>query len=190
MLQKFTSRYWDGWISYSFTHARYKDPNAVNEELTVAGSQSVGSDWYYPSFHRFHVLNLALAIKPVNHFTISTRLGFASGAPKKEAGRITSYPVRLPDGSIIEKWKRAESYSDTFRTDFSLPLDMKFAFTTFDKKGKVKTEIYFAIENLLALVYTPKGNTDFNSYTGEEVEGSDAYEMPVPMPSFGFKWSY
>jgi hypothetical protein len=192
MLQKFTSRYWDGWISYSFTHARYRDPRGVDDVIAVAGSQSVGSGWYYPSFHRFHTLNLALAIKPVNHFTISTRLGFASGVPKKDVGQITGYPVQLQDGSIIEKWKRAEHYSDTSRTGFSLPFDVKFSFMTFDKKGKVKTEIYFAIENLLSLVYTPKGNTEFNSYTGKEEQGSDnaSYELPIPMPSFGFKWSY
>ncbi|MDR1932200.1 MAG: TonB-dependent receptor plug domain-containing protein [Spirochaetales bacterium] len=191
MLQKYSSRYWDGWLSYSFTHARYRDPDGVEEELHVAGNDSVGSRWYYPSFHRFHTLNLVLNLKPASHFNIATRLGFASGVPKKQVGPITSYPVELQDGSLIEKWKRSETYSDTARTGFSLPLDMKFSFFTFDKKGKVKAEIYFAIENLLALVYTPKGNADYDSYTGKEEEDSDsAYEIPIPLPSFGFKWSY
>ncbi|MDR1626978.1 MAG: hypothetical protein LBT33_10615 [Spirochaetia bacterium] len=191
MLQKFTSRWWDGWLSYSFTHARYKDPKAVDDPIAVGGNESVGPGWYYPSFHRFHTLNLALAFKPLTNFTIAARLGFASGAPKREVGEISSYPVLLGDGSVIEKWQRAEQYSDTSRTGFSLPFDLKFSLMGFDKKGKTKSEIYFAIENILALLYTPKSNKQFNHYTGKEEEGSDeAYELPIPMPSFGFKWSY
>jgi len=48
------------------------------------------------------------------------------------------------------------------------------------------------VENLLALVYSPKGNIGFNSYTGEvSTDSSSAsYGMPIPIPSFGFKVSY
>jgi hypothetical protein len=192
MLQKFTSRYWDGWVSYSFTHARYRNPQGVEADAVVGGEESAGDRWYYPSFHRFHTLNLVLNIKPVDHFNIAARLGFASGTPRREVDAITPYPVRLPDGSIIEKWKRAEVYSDTARTGFSVPLDLKFSFYGFNRAGKTRSEIYVAIENLLSLVYTPKSNTTFNSYTGKENEGSDDadYELPIPLISFGFKWSY
>jgi hypothetical protein len=192
MLQKFTSRFWDGWLSYSFTHARYRNPQGVEEDIGIAGNDSVGSRWHYPSFHRFHTLNMVINIKPVDHFNIAARLGFASGTPRKEAGVITPYPVQLPDGSIIEKWKRSEVYSDTARTGFSIPLDLKFSFYDFSRSGKTRSEIYVAIENLLSLVYTPKSNTTFNSYTGKENEGSDNadYELPIPLISFGFKWSY
>jgi hypothetical protein len=203
MLQKFTSRYWDGWISYSFNHARYKNPNGKNSGLSeddIEEGGASGGDWYFPPFHRFHTLNLVLNLKPVKHFNIATRLSFASGVPKSENGTIDVHPVLYyPDGVngtaspyIISKYKRTSRYSDTLRTTFSLPLDVKFSFYTFNKKGKVQSEIYFAIENLLALVYTAKKNSSFNSYTGKEVEGSNtaSYEMPIPMPSFGFKWSY
>jgi hypothetical protein len=190
MLQKISSRYWDGWISYSFTHARYRDPHGVENELNVSDNESVGSGWYYPSFHRFHTLNMVVNIKPAPFFTLSTRLGFASGAPQKKVGGITSYPVELADGSLVEKYKRTAVYSNAERGGFSLPLDMKASFYTFDKKGKIKSEIYFAVENLLALVYTPRGNGEVNEYTGEVREGSEEYELPIPMPSFGFKWSY
>jgi hypothetical protein len=204
MLQKFTSRWWDGWISYSFNYARYKNPGRSTEEDSsddedTEGS-SAGNGWFFPSFHRFHTLNLVANLKPVKHFNIATRLSFASGVPESGTGDISVYPVLYyPDGVggaaspyIISKYKRPSVYSDTLRTTFSLPLDVKFSFFTFDKKGKVQSEIYFAIENLLALVYTAKKNSSFNPYTGEENEGSDtaSYEMPIPMPSFGFKWSY
>jgi hypothetical protein len=193
ILQKFTSRYWDGWISYSFTHARYRDPqNKAKENVSVGGNYSAGSDWYYPSFHRFHTLNLVLNLKPVNNFNIATRLGFVSGPPAKETGLISQYPVVIDPGTprevILEKWKREEIYSDTKRGDFSLPLDIKFSFYRFDKKGKVQSEIYLAMENLLSLIYKPKGNSTVDSATGKEESGS--YEMPVPLLSFGFKWSY
>jgi hypothetical protein len=35
ILQKYESRYWDGWISYSFNYARYKDPATTGQESSV-----------------------------------------------------------------------------------------------------------------------------------------------------------
>jgi hypothetical protein len=198
MLQKMESRYWDGWLSYSFNHARYRDPHAQEGNGET--------HWYYPSFHRFHYLNLVLNIKPVKRFHIAARFGLASGRPASKAeDTITSYPVIVADEAgnpvldeggnplVIEKWKRGSSYSDDERIPWSIPLDLKFSFLTFDARGKVRQEIYLGIENLLALVYTPKSsNTSFNSYTGKVDQGSSTatYEMPIPMVSFGVKWSY
>jgi hypothetical protein len=202
MLQKFTSRWWDGWISYSFNYARYKNPgrSASRDDADDTEGSSAGRGWFFPSFHRFHILNLVLNLKPVNHFNIAARMSFATGVPQADVGDIEVYPVLYyPDGisgaappSIISKYKRASRYSDTLRTTFSMPLDLKFSFYSFDKKGKVKSEIYFAIENILSLLYTAKDNGSFNSYTGKEDAGSRnaSYELPLPMPSFGFKWSY
>ncbi|MCL1818182.1 MAG: TonB-dependent receptor plug domain-containing protein, partial [Spirochaetaceae bacterium] len=191
MLQKTSARFWEGWISYTFTHARYRNPHGAESELDIAGNDSVGSRWHYPSFHRFHTLNMILTAKPLKSFHITTRFGFASGVPKKEVSGITAYPVLRDDGTLIEKYKRREVYSDSLRGGFSLPLDIKFSLFRFNKKGKVTTEIYFAVENLLSLVYTPKGNKEYNEYTGKEEPGTDnVYEIPIPLPSFGFKWSY
>jgi hypothetical protein len=184
MLQKMEGRYWDGWISYTFTHARYRD--------------KVDEGWYYPSFHRFHYLNLILNIKPLSTFHITTRFGFASGRPKSETGAISSYPLLYPDpagGSgtvIVEKWRREETYSDSARTTFAIPWDIKFSIFRVKPQRKVRSEIYVSIENILSVVYTPGGNRSFNSATGEEEEGSGtaSYDLPIPMVSFGFKWSY
>jgi hypothetical protein len=192
ILRKFESRFWDGWLSYSFNHARYRDPQNTYAALGFAETETAGPNWYYPSFHRFHNLNLVFNIKPIRRINVAFRFGFASGAPKKKTGEITSYPVVLSGGAVIEKWKRTEEYSDTERSTFSIPLDIKFSLFLFDKKGKVRSEIYLGAENLLSLVYTSRGNTTFNSYTGQEDEGSRtaSYELPIPLVSLGLKWSY
>jgi hypothetical protein len=200
MLQKFDSRYWDGWLSYSFTHARYRDPNSQTALSLYYDGRDAGdtADWYYPSFHRFHNLNLVLNIKPLRQFNIAARLGLASGAPIDEVGEVTWYPVQLfdennnPTGTYIQKYKRASSYSDTKRSTWSIPLDLKFSWYLFDRRGKVQTEIYIGAENVLSLIYTSQGNTSFNSYTGQYNTGSSAsaYDIPIPMVSFGAKWSY
>jgi hypothetical protein len=188
MLQKLEARYWDGWISYSFNHARYRNParNAEDDD----------PDWYYPSFHRFHNLNLVLNIKPLRSFNVAVRFGFASGAPKSVVGEVTSYPVLVTDANgketVIEKWKRSSRYSDTERDGFALPLDIKCSFFKFNPQGKVQSEVYVAVEDALAFLKTRQSNTTFNSYTGQEDEGSTTanYQLPIPMISLGFKWSY
>jgi hypothetical protein len=190
MLQKLESRYIDGWLSYSFNYARYHDPHR-NADTGEPG------DWYFPSFHRFHNLNLVLNVKPVRQFNIALRLGFASGAPKSVVvGDIEWYPVAVLDEDknptgYIQKYKRQTQYSDTERDGFSIPLDLKFSWYFF-KKGKVQSELYLGIENVLFFIKSKRSNTSFNSYTGQEDTGSDTavYDMPIPMVSFGFKWSY
>jgi hypothetical protein len=193
MLQKLESRYWDGWISYSFNHARYRDPSTIDTDLNVGSLGSgMGTNWYYPYFHRFHTLNLILNIKPTRGFNITARFGFAGGIPKKTVGIPAMHWVTLADGTSIPKFKRPETYSDTERTTPSIPMDLKFSFYRFDRNGKVQTEIYFSLENIQSLFYSPKTNKSINEYTGQEEEGSDdvSYELPIPLVSFGFKWSY
>jgi hypothetical protein len=187
-LQKFESRWWDGWLSYSFTHARYREKARSDANLD---SGSPGSNWYWPSFHRFHNLNLVLNIKPSGSFSIATRLGLASGVPLNETGAISSRILEM-NGTIIEYYNRASFYSQTNRTTWSIPLDIKFSWFFYKPTSKVQTEIYCAVENLLSLIYTAQGNSSFNSLTGEEEKGSRtaSYEMPIPMISFGCKWSY
>jgi hypothetical protein len=200
-LQKLESRYVDGWISYSFNWAKYYDPQSGDESL----NGNDGGLWYYPSFHRFHNCNIVLNIKPAQSFNIGVRFGFASGTPTNKVGdEIYPYPAQIVDENyqpkididgnpvIVQKYDRDSWYDENERTSWSLPLDVKFSFFLFDRKGRVHTEIYFAAENLLSLVYTPQGNTSFNDYTGREEAGGGgaAFDLPIPMVSFGFKWSY
>jgi hypothetical protein len=206
MLQKFESRYWDGWLSYTFTSARYYIPEYP---LSDRPGEIIEYGWYYPSFHRFHNINLVLNFKPAKNFNIYTRLGLASGRPKPVTGEITAYdvelwdengPVLVPDENnpgkfktqIIKKYKRRVWYDDNSRTTWSVPLDLKLSYSFSNPRNKVQTEIYLSTETPFSLIYTAKANTSFNGYTGQEDTGSDSasYEMPVPMVSIGFKWSY
>ena len=202
MIQKFEGRYWDGWLSYTFTHARYHEPKRSSQDFS---SLEDSSTWYYPFFHRFHTANLVLNFKPAKNFNIYLRLGLASGRPKPLVGEITKYPVLLYDEDnnpvidpktglplVIEKYRRETKYDDNTRTTWSIPLDLKLSYKTFNPRNKVLTEMYLAAENLASLVYVAQANTRFNSYTGTDDEGGDTanYEMPVPMVSIGVRWSF
>jgi len=189
LLQKMQARYWDGWISYSFSWAKYHDPNAGDAD----GNSN--NNWYFPSYHRFHNLNLILNVKPVQRINIYTRLGFASGVQisRRIGSHPESYPVYMYEyKQFIEMYYWPSERDEDHRTTPSLNMDVKFSFFGKNNAGKVRYEVYFAIENVLGLLYSAQGNTSFNSYTGEVNTGSTSatYDMPIPIPSFGFKISY
>jgi len=199
MLQKMQSRFFDGWLSYSFNWTKYRDPDAENSDRGIAGG-IYGTDWYFPSYHRFHNLNLIVNIKPAPRFNIYARFGVASGVQlrKRVTPQPESYPVYLydpknpDDNHFIEKFYWRSERDEKNRTTPSLPLDIKFSILGQNSAGKTRYEVYAAMENILALVYSAQGNTTFNQYTGREEPGSTAasYEIPIPIPSFGFKMSY
>jgi hypothetical protein len=170
LLQKLESRFLDGWLAYSFTWARYRDPDTIPDPVPAGVDEEefpkTGNDWYYPSFHRYHNINLILNFKPRQSFHIATRFGFATGNPERD--------------------------DNSRRIGFSWPVDVKFSFFRFNPRGKVNTEIYLGIENLQALVYDAIWIARANGYTGEEEpsEYKPVYDLPVPMVSFGFKWRY
>jgi hypothetical protein len=200
-LQKLESRYIDGWISYTFTWAKYYDPHSGDAGLNMGDTDSEGAQWYYPSFHRFHNCNIVLNFKPLRWFNIVTRFGFASGQLRnitKYDDAVYAYPVLYFDENnvpqILQKYKRKKLYEYSERAPWSLPLDMKFSFLLFDQKGRVGTEIYLAAENLISLFYSPRrdNGTRFNAYTGKEddTRRGGYFDFPIPMVSFGFKWKY
>jgi len=199
LLQKTQSRYWDGWVSYSYNWAKNRDPDAGNADMGFSGGTS-GNDWYFPSYHRFHNLNLVFNIKPTSKINIYARLGLASGVQisRRVAKGPESYPVYVYDSDYPENSKFIELFywpskrDENNRTTPSLPLDVKVSIFGKNRSGKVLYEIYAAIENILGLLYTSQGNTSYNQYTGEVETGSmsASYEIPIPIPSFGFKVSY
>jgi Outer membrane receptor proteins, mostly Fe transport len=198
-LQKLESRYWDGWISYTYTWAKYRDPSSGANTGTgvVLSNNNLGDIWYYPSFHRFHNFNLVLNIKPLLWFNIALRFGFASGQPRRKVDdKIYPYPVIILDENnnpaIIQKYRRSSWYDDNERTPWSFPLDIKFSFFPVNKNGRASMEIYAAGENMMSLFYSPPGRTTFNQYTGKEDQGgsSGSFDLPIPMVSFGVKWRY
>jgi hypothetical protein len=196
MLQKIQSRFWDGWLSYSYNWAKYRDPNGISGGIGISGGNR-SNDWYFPSYHRFHNLNLIMNIKPTSGMNIYVRFGIASGVllAKRVGDRPLSFPVLVYEGDkskFIEKFYWPSVIDENNRTTPSLPMDIKISFFGGNKNGKTRHEIYFAIENVLGLLYTAQGNTSFNQYTGEIDTGSfsQSYDIPIPIPSFGFKISY
>ncbi len=197
MLQKKQSRFWDGWISYSYNWTKYRDPKGAND-LGMLGGEN-GGGWYFPSYHRFHNLNLVVNIKPTERINLYTRFGVASGTPldKLIGSGPVSYPVWQHDpengGQFIEQYYWLTEHDENNRTTPSLILDFKISFFGKGKSGKSLYEFYFAIENILGLIYQSKGNTSFNQYTGEKDENvtiGGSPSLPIPIPSFGFKVSY
>ncbi|MDR2050005.1 MAG: TonB-dependent receptor plug domain-containing protein [Treponema sp.] len=182
MLQKFDSRYWNGWISYSYINARYRDPEST------ALSRNEGN-WYYPGFHRFHTLNLIVNYKPVKTVNLMTRFSLASGIPLLKTAEIIGDPA-VPGAP--PPYKRIQVYDDYSRAGLVIPLDIKLSFFSFNKNGKAKRELYLSFENLLSLVYRAEGTKDFDENTGRETPGSSiaSYDLPIPLITFGIKWSY
>jgi len=194
MLQKLQSRYWDGWIAYSFSWAKYKDPQGRVGGSGMSGGTR-GDDWYFPTFHRFHTLNLIMNVKPVQKINLYFRLGLASGVPlskRSDEGPISMPVYMAKDNQFIEKYYWFSEIDEKNRTTVSLNLDFKLSIFGASRKGKARYEIYFAIENILGLLYAAEGNKSYNQYTGEIEDGtfSATYDMPIPIPSFGFKYSY
>jgi len=195
MLHKVQSRYWDGWICYSYNWTKYRDPQGVFGNIGISGGE-FGSDWYYPQFHRFHNLNLVFNFKPVQNINLYLRFGYASGVQltRPLTDKPESRPVLIysDESYIIEKYYWPSVIDENNRTTSSLPMDIKFSIFGSNKSGKTRYEVYVAVENVLALLYTAQGNTRFNSYTGQVESGSNSasYELPIPVPSFGFKLSY
>ena len=199
MLHKVQSRFWDGWLSYSFNWTKYRDPNGRFGVMGYSGGNR-GDDWYFPSFHRFHNLNLVFNIRPVQSINIYVRFGLASGVQlsRRIGDEPQSRPVLIYDSDdpsksyFIEKYYWPSVIDEENRTTPSLPMDVKFSIFGINKNGKARYEVYVAVENVLSLLYAAEGNTSFNQYTGEVDmgSGSASYEIPIPIPSFGFKISY
>ena len=202
MLHKAQSRFWDGWLSYSFNWTKYRDPQGRINAIGVSGG-NFGSDWYFPLFHRYHNLNLILNIKPIQSMNIYIRFGMASGTPtsRQMRGDPISYPALVYDknnpsaSKFIERiyWPASNftfSSDSSNRTPTTFPLDIKFSFFGGNKKGKTRYEIYFAVENILVLLYTIDDTSRFVDNTIDKHSGFANFEMPIPIPSFGFKISY
>ncbi|MDR1858138.1 MAG: TonB-dependent receptor plug domain-containing protein [Treponema sp.] len=183
MLQKFNSRYWDGWISYSYIDAKYRDPQSADRDKNHGG-------WYYPGFHRFHTLNIIFNYKPVPAVQLMTRFSLASGIPVPRV--VDFYHDESDPDPGRWRWRWELAYDDMSRTGVNMPLDIKLSLFGHSKNGRALRELYVSIENILSLVYTAEGHPDYDSATGERTSYHTiaTYELPVPMLTFGVKWSY
>jgi hypothetical protein len=190
MLQKFRGERYNGWLSYSFNITRYNNPQSAYAFGGVL-FQDGENKWYYPVFHRSHILNLVMNFRFRKKFNLYTRAGFASGIPDFDR-KISSYILITSGGNYIHKWRESKYYTDAKRTPFTVPLDLKLSYSFYKPDGKASGEFYIAVENTLVLLLPKRENQSLNPYTGKYEPGSDnpLYELPIPMVSFGFKWSY
>ncbi len=181
MLRKKQGRWIDGYLSYSFVYARYKNPTEARgeEDRTVHGDPL--NEWYYPDFHRFHTLNLVLNYRPSPGWTLSLMGSLATGMPERKTGDIVMTPV-MYNGQIIEQYRRASFYSDTLRTDISCPVDVRLSYGNYYKNSKLRWEYYIGAEDILVNLYTPKTTSNFDPYTGEEIKDSNSADFNIGIP--------
>ena len=168
LLQRKLSKYIDGLLSYSFIYARYLNPTSDNNLSTDSDSNPLGK-WYYPSFHRFHTFNISLNIKPLDWLTITPEFTFSSGTPKQSLVSITkSNRIDINTGESTVYYTGNYEYSDTDRSDISIPFNLKVSFHGYFPKSKVKYEVYIACQDIFAMLYSPKGTTSVYQNTGKE----------------------
>ncbi|MBN2531479.1 MAG: TonB-dependent receptor plug domain-containing protein [Spirochaetales bacterium] len=192
LLNRKISRFVDGMISYTFVYARYKYPET--DGLDMDASQR--GIWFYPFYHRFHSLNFLLNVKPSNSMTITAKMSFATGTPKREYSEKEMFPAIIENDdsttTVAEMYSRESFYSDSLRSNFSLPLDIKVAFHDYWSNSKVRWECYFAVEDILSPLWAeilPGDNIDHSKWSGEE-QAAPSSSFSIPIPSIGLRLSY
>lgn len=191
MAQKSVGTKWNGYLTYSFIYARYKNPFKPQYSNQRSSREDPLDEWYYPSFHRFNTLNLIVNYKPSPSWTITLKGTLATGTPRTDGDRYC-YPVRLADGTVMQRYTRSWFYSDVLRTDISCPVDIRVAHTgTFRRHPKWKWEWYFGAEDIFMNLYSPKGSQKFNQNTGKDAEDSSVnFNIGIPMISMGLRMSF
>ncbi|MCX7787012.1 MAG: TonB-dependent receptor [Spirochaetes bacterium] len=195
LLDQRTSRHMDGMVSYSFIVARYKNP--TTDGIEEENPTEPRGRWYYPTFHRFHSLNILVNYKPSTWFTLTTRLSFASGTPLPRFGDKEMFFARFEnkDGSstLAELYTRKSYYDDLNRHSWILPLDVKATFHFYRSGSKVYHELYLGAEDILSPLYTKlmnrRGAVTTDRYTGEDTDSPEA-QFSFPVVSIGYRASY
>jgi hypothetical protein len=195
LLDRRTSRFFDGMLSYSFIWARYNNPKSDGTEGLFA--EEPRERWYYPTFHRFHSLNLLVNVKPKPWFTLTSKLSFATGTPLPRYGDREMFFARIEnrDGAqaIAEMYSRREFYDDYRRRGWVLPLDIKASFHWYRKNSKVYNELYIGAQDilspLLAAIGPASGAVQTDRYTGEDTRAPES-SFSFPVISLGYRASY
>lgn len=191
MIEKKAGGAWDGYLSYSFSWARMKNPAGIKSGVYAPNSMYGDplDEWYYPRYHRFHTLNLVSNWHFRKNWTFTVKGTFATGAPKDKVGDVGCYAARMDDGTVIQRYTRSSFYSDTLRNQISCPIDLRIAYEWKSNNDKTSWEFYFALQDVFVNLYSPKGEKSFNKYTGEmsDVAESADFNMGIPIPSVGMK---
>jgi hypothetical protein len=194
ILDRRTSRWIDGMLAYSFIHARYLNPTETDFE---AGPTEPRGRWYYPSFHRFHTMNLFVNLKPRDWMTISTTVTFATGALAPGYGEKEIVPVFIADErgglNVMETYEREQLYVDDNREGWVLPVDLRLSFHNYPGDGKLYREFYIGGEDILAPLvnrWAPSSDSvTTDRYTGEDTRAAEQ-DATFPIVSVGLRLSY
>lgn len=186
-----STRYWQGWISYSFVVTRLYNPAQPGSTDTAGEPTGI---WYYPSYNIMNTISLVLTLTPTSGFSFTTEAQIASGAPLPQLGSISSYATALPDGMVVERFSRSSTYSDTLRSGWSFPVDLKAAWHGYFKGSKLSWQFYVAVQDLLAPLYAAAaaGPAPFDPWTGDTLTGTAAaaYSLGFPIPSVGYELTF
>lgn len=135
-----------------------------------------------------------LTLTPTNGFTFTVEGQIASGIPLEQYGPITAYESVLPDGTVVERYSRTSAYSNSLRTGWSFPIDLKADWHGYFHHSKIRWDYYLAVQDVLAPLYHAgaSGPAVFDPWTGSTLTGSSvaSYNLPYPIPSFGLSVSY
>ncbi|MCR5217985.1 TonB-dependent receptor plug domain-containing protein, partial [Treponema sp.] len=193
MIEKKAGEKWDGYISYSFVYARLNNPANIPDGVDANGiHESVLDQWFYPSYHRFHTINLVSNWHFGKGWTFTLKGTLATGCPKDKTGEVSCYASQLDDGTVIQRYSRSSFYSDTLRTQISCPVDVRISKSWKSEDEKKSWEFYFALQDVFVNFYTPEGEKSFNQYTGKmsDTKSSADFSIGVPLPSLGFKMKF
>lgn len=192
LIERKISRFIDGMLSYTYVYGQYMEPTLEDNYTYNLNSEAPRGEYYWPSFHRFHSLNLLMDIKPTNSFKITTKFSLASGLPERDYSEtVHMMPVEVDGQTVpLEFYDSKNIYSDTKRADFELPLDIKFTYHNYLPESKYNWEVYLGIENVLApllvnLDTSPGEQSGELSGRSEQGQG-----FVIPIPSIGFKLSF
>lgn len=195
LLDRRTSRRFDGMISYSFIYARYLNPT---EDDSGDEATDPRGEWYYPSFHRFHNLNIVLNFKPTEWLTITPTITFATGVPVPVFGDRQIFAATIEDTetgdiTLAEMYAREEYYDDDSREGWVMPVDLRISFHSYAPGGRVYREFYIGGEDILAPLWNriaPSSDAvTTDRYTGEDTRDADQ-DASFPIVSIGFRLSY
>lgn len=191
MLQKKNSRKLDGYLSWSWVMTKYMNPTKQTKEGEVTAYGEPLDEWFYPSFHRFHSLNLITNWKPLAGLTFTVKASLATGTPRAKPGEIVADGF-MHNGQVIEQYTRKDVYDSTSRNGIACPVDLRLSYAGYDIGSKIRWEMYIGVEDIFVNLYHAKGNTSFDRYTGKEIEQSDSadFNIGIPIPSVGYKISY
>ena len=192
MLQKKTGKFFDGYLSYSFINAKFRNPTKPSYANQITSRGEPLDEWYYPDYHRFHTLNLVANFHPNSHWDFLLKGTLASGTPVRGTGDIFSYPVKLEDGTVVQRYTQNTFYSDTLRTQISCPVDVRVAYKFDSKNGKIKWEIYGGAQDIFINLYSPSAGETFDAYTGEtsNVPAKAGFNIGMPLINIGVKMRF